>query len=242
MRISHYLLFLILFNRASAQFSLGPWFAVESIAFFKPHADASAGYYAKYDVPNTVALGLAWTKPVGKGVLQIGVFTDRMYVAYTAGQILPKSAIFFNESQHQLARLGARGSYLGRLVRTKEASVLLGPGVGVTFTHVEASVGSGYYTINTDYRDSTGTIVGSGPMIVEWKHNKREPRSFYPACGSIHLILQLRYHLWARWEVAADICPELTVTPWIRDAGIHFTSNYTWRSGIGVFYTFNPTE
>lgn len=236
------LIFSTYFNWASAQSSLGPWFALEQVAFFKPHVDAAAGYHAKYDIPNMVALGLSWARPTGKGVLHINVFTDRMRIAYTAGQALPRSAIFFNESRHELARLGVRGSYLRRLVLAKRATVLLGPGLGVTGMHVEASEGSGYYTTNVDYRDSLGSIIGSGPSIVNWTHGKREPGSFYPAYGSVHLLLQLRYRPWVRWEIAADICPELTITPWIREAGVHFTSNYTLRSGLGMYYVLTTHE
>lgn len=236
MKKLHFVLFLALPYLVSAQSSLGPWFALEQVTFFKPHVDAAAGYYAEYNVTNTIALGISWSRPTGKGVLYISAFTDRMRIAYTAGQILPMSAIFYNESHHELARLGVRSSYLGRLVHAERTTILLGPGLGVTGMHVEASEGGGYYTKTVDYRDSSGAIIGSGPSIVEWKHAIRAPGSFLPVYGSVHLLLQLRYRPWSRWEIAAEMCPELTITPWIRDPGIHFTSNFTLRNGIGIFY------
>lgn len=221
---------------------MGPWCALEHVTFFTPHVDSDAGYYAEYDVPNTLAFGLSWSRPTDKGLLQISAFMDRMRIAYTTGQPLPASAVFHNQSRHNLARLGVRGSYLGCLVRVERATVLLGPGLGVTGMHVEASEGSGYYTTNVDYRDSLGAIIGSGRSTVNWTHGKREPGSFYPAYGSVHLMLQLRYRPWVRWEIAADICPELTITPWIREPGVHFTSSYTLRSGVGILYTLHSPD
>lgn len=61
MRSLHLILFSIFLTEVSAQSSIGPWFALEQVTFFTPHVDADAGYYAEYDVPNTVAFGLCWS-------------------------------------------------------------------------------------------------------------------------------------------------------------------------------------
>lgn len=217
------LLFPIFLTEVSAQSSIGLTCALEQFSFFTPHVDADAGYYADYDVPNTVAFSLCWSRPTGKGVLHLSAFADRIRIVYTAGQNLPASAAFYNQSRHELARLGLRGSYLGHLVQGERTTILLGPGVGITGMHVNASEGGGF-----------------GRGQAPWTHGDRDPGSFYPAYGSVHLLLQLRYHPWSRWEIAADLCPELAITPWVKDPGIHFTSNYTFRSGLGVLYTLHP--
>lgn len=219
------ILFSTIFTEVCAQSSIGPWCALEQVTFFIPNVDADAGYHAEYDVPNAVTFGLSWSRPTGKGVLHVSAFVDRIRIAYTAGQTLPASAAFYNKSRHELTRLGLRVSYLGHLARGGRITILLGPGVGATGMHVNTSEG-----------------IGSGLGQASWTHTGREPGSFYPAYGSIHLLLQLRFRAWPRWEIAAGICPEVTITPWIRDSGVHFTSNFTLRNSIGVYYTLKKVE
>lgn len=218
---------------ASGQSAIGLRAGISDTRFFTPNGQDL--YYADYVVTASPSVGISWSlKGADGNLFSCALIRDELDFRYDAGQFI-LNASFANMSHHQLTRYTIKGMRLWNVVSFGSAALYLGPGLGLTATHVRSSQGQGFDTRLLQWTDTAGHVF-TYPGPVYWAYQGRKQEAFHPFYLAGSLVLELQVSLSPRWCLGVGGSAELLLTPWVSEESVRFTSNRCFEGSVGVYY------